>query len=144
VPLQPADIKLTPFTEPQLGITGVVPDNWQKVSLGTYTPSGQLTDQTALLQQAGPIQPAMFLNLIKGQLAQSGIKTDFVETGTRKANGLTWTLYTATVSIAGVDIAIAEGNNLTYFVLLQSPINDRDVLYNAIFLPAVDALKSTN
>lgn len=57
----------------------------------------------------------MFLNLMKGQLAQSGIKTDFVETGTREANGLTWTLYAATVSIAGVDIAIAQADKLTYF-----------------------------
>jgi pimeloyl-ACP methyl ester carboxylesterase len=143
VPLKPEDIKLTTFTESQLGISGVVPDNWKKVSVGTYTPSGQLTDQTALLQQAGPIQPSMFLNLMKSQLEQSGIQTDFVETGTREANGLTWTLYAATVTIAGVDIAIAEGDNITYFVLMQSPIGDRDVLYNAVFLPAVDALKST-
>ncbi|MBP7688310.1 MAG: alpha/beta fold hydrolase [Thermoflexales bacterium] len=143
IPLNPADIKLMAFTEAQLGISGVVPADWKKVSLGTYTPSGQLTDQSALLQQAGPIQPSMFLNLMKGQLAQSGIKTDFVETGTREANGLTWTLYAATVSIAGVDIAIAQADKLTYFVLLQSPITDRDVLYSAVFLPAVDALKST-
>lgn len=143
IPLKPEDIKLTAFTEPQLGISGVAPADWKKVSLGTYTPSGQLTDQSALLQQAGPIQPSMFLNLMKNQLAQSGIKTDFVETGTREANGFTWKLYAATVSIAGVDIAIAEADKITYFVLLQSPITDRDVLYNAVFLPAVDALKST-
>jgi pimeloyl-ACP methyl ester carboxylesterase len=143
IPLKPEDIKLTAFTEPQLGISGLVPVDWKKVSLGTYTPSGQLTDQSALLQQAGPIQPSMFLNLMKSQLAQSGIKTDFAETGTRAANGLTWKLYAATISIAGVDIAIAEGDGITYFVLLQSPITDRDVLYNAVFLPAVDALKST-
>lgn len=142
IPLKPEDIKLTAFTEDQLGISGVVPAGWQKVGPGTYTPSGQLTDQSALLQQAGPIQPSMFLNLMKNQLAQSGIKTDFAETGTREANGLTWKLYAATVSIAGVDIAIAEGDGLTYFVLLQSPVTDRDVLYNAVFLPAVDALKS--
>jgi hypothetical protein len=120
-----------------------VPADWKKVGAGTYTPSGQLTDQSALLQQAGPIQPSMFLNLMKNQLAQSGITTDFTDTGTREANGLTWTLYAATVSIAGVDIAIAESNNITYFVVMQSPINDRDVLYTAVFLPAVDALKST-
>lgn len=143
IPLKPEDIKLIAFSEPSINISGVVPADWKKVSLGTYTPSGQLTDQSALLQQAGPIQPSMFLNLMKSQLAQSGIKTDFAETGTREANGLTWKLYAATVSIAGVDIAIAEGDSLTYFVLLQSPITDRDVLYDAVFLPAVDALKST-
>ena len=143
IPLKPEDIKLTAFTEPSLGISGLAPSDWKKVSLGTYTPSGQLTDQTALLQQAGPIQPSMFLNLMKSQLAQSGIKTDFAETGTREANGFTWKLYAATVSIAGVDIAIAEANKLTYLVVLQSPITDRDVLYHAVFLPAVDALKSS-
>jgi pimeloyl-ACP methyl ester carboxylesterase len=143
VPLKPGDIKLTAFTEPQLAISGVAPATWQKVGPGMYTPSGQLIDQTALMQQAGPIQPSMFLNLMKNQLAQSGIQTDFAETGARAANGLTWKLYAATVSIAGVDIAIAQGDTLTYFVLLQSPIGDRDVLYAAVFLPAVDALKSS-
>lgn len=143
VPLKPGDIQLTAFTEPQLGISGMAPDNWQKVSPGMYTPSGQLTDQTALMQQAGPLQPTVFLNLMKNQLAQNGIKADFAETGTRAANGLTWKLYATTVSIAGIDIAIAEGDSLTYFVLLQSPIGDRDALYTAVFLPAVDALKSS-
>lgn len=143
IPLKAADLKLVPFTEDQLGLSSVRPDSWQKIGPGTFTPSGEVTDQTALLIQAGPIKPDMFINLMKTQIEQAGIKVDFQKAGTRSANGLDWTLYSTTVSIAAIDMAVAEGKDVTYFVLLQSPPGDRDALYQGAFLPAVDALKST-
>ncbi|MFN8596829.1 MAG: alpha/beta fold hydrolase, partial [Anaerolineae bacterium] len=141
IPLQVADLKLTPFTEDALSLSSVRPDSWQKIGPGTFTPSGEVTDQTALLIQAGPIKPDMFINLMKTQIEQSGIKVDFQKTGTRSANSLDWTLYSTTVSIAAIDMAVAEGKDVTYFVLLQSPPGDRDALYQGAFLPAIDALK---
>lgn len=142
-PLRAEDITLTDFTEPLLGLTGKVPAGWKSVGPGTYTPSGKQTDTIALLMQAGPIKADTFLNLIKQQFEQAGVKVDLRTTGTRQANGLDWTLYATEASVLGVDIAVAEKGGQTYFVVMQSPLNDRGVLYNAVFLPAVDALKST-
>jgi hypothetical protein len=40
-----------------------------------------------------------------------------------------------------VDLAVGTRDNVTYFILLQAPKNDHAVLYEAVFLPAIDALK---
>ena len=142
VPLQAADIKLVPFSETSMKIGGVVPEGWKRVSVGAYTPGGKLTDQTALLQQAAPVAPDMLLNLLESQLAQSDVKVKFEQTGSRSANGLDWKLYSAKAAISGIDLALGQKDATTYLVLLQSPLSDRAVLYQAVFLAAIDNLKA--
>ena len=142
VPLQAADIKLVPFAETSMKIGGVVPAGWKKVSAGAYTPSGKLTDQTALLQQAAPVAPDMLLNLLESQLAQADVKVKFEQTGTRSANGLDWKIYSTKASISGIDLALGQKGATTYLVLLQSPLSDRAVLYPAVFLAAIDHLQA--
>ncbi len=141
LPLKAADIKLVDFTEAQLGIGGKVPEDWKPIGPGIYSPNGKATDATAILQQAAPIKPDAFLNLITNQVEQSGTKIQFEQTGTRSANGLSWTLYSAAASISSVDVAFAESNGVTYIIFLQSILPDRKALYDAVFLPAVDAFK---
>ncbi|HJW82980.1 MAG TPA: alpha/beta hydrolase, partial [Anaerolineae bacterium] len=141
IPLKASELKLTPFSESSMGISGVVPEGWKPVGPGAYTPGGSLTEQTALLQQAAPIQPDVFLRLMTGQIEQSGIQAEFEKTGTRTANDLDWTLYTTEASIAVVDLALAEQSGTTFIVLMQSVVGERETLYEALFLPAVDALR---
>jgi hypothetical protein len=42
---------------------------------------------------------------------------------------------------AGVDLALGQKGNMTYLVMLQSPLNDRKALVDGVFLPAIDALQ---
>lgn len=142
-PLRAEDITLSDFEEPLLGLSGKVPAGWKSVAPGTYTPSGKQTDTIALLMQAGPIPAQTFLNLIKQQFEQAGVNVELRETARRQANSLDWTLYATEASVLGIDIAVAEKDGQTYFVLMQSPLNDQAVLYDAVFLPAVDALRPT-
>jgi pimeloyl-ACP methyl ester carboxylesterase len=142
VSMKVADFKLKPFSEPQLGISSVMPEDWKQIQSGLYSPSGKMTDLTILIVLAAPVAPENFLSLMQQQLSQADLKIEFEPTGTRTANGLAWTLYKSQADISGIDLAIAKGGTLTYLVLLQSPLSDRDVLYTAVFLPAVDALKS--
>jgi hypothetical protein len=39
-----------------------------------------------------------------------------------------------------MDIAVAEGERIALMVLLQSDPDERDALYDSVFLPTVDAL----
>jgi hypothetical protein len=119
-----------------------VPDGWKSVSVGAYTPSGKLTDQTALLQLAAPVPPNLLLSSMETQLTQYDLKVKFVQTGTRAANGLDWKIYSAKVSIDAIDLALGQKDATTYCVLLTSPVSDRAVLYQAVFLPAIDHLQS--
>ena len=37
------------------------------------------------------------------------------------------------------DLAIVEGDGISYFILLQSAAGERDFYYTEVFLPAIDA-----
>jgi pimeloyl-ACP methyl ester carboxylesterase len=141
VPLKVGDFKLAPFTEKQMGFSGVVPDGWKSISAGAYSPNGKMTDTTALMQQAAPIPPETLVQLLESQFASSEIKAKFEKTASRSANGIDWDIYSTSISIADVDLAVGSLDNMTYFILLQAPKNDHAVLYEAVFLPAIDAFK---
>jgi hypothetical protein len=140
-PLKASDFKLKPFSESQLGLSGVTPENWIKIQPGAYSPSGKLTDPTAVLMMAAPVAPDMLLNLMQQNLSQANVKIEFGQAGTRTANGIEWTLYKTQLDTAGIDLALGQGNNTTYLIMLQSPLNDRQALVEGVFLPAIDALK---
>lgn len=142
-PVSALSIKLVPFEEDTLHIIGVTPEGWVEVSPGVYTPSGAITDQQALLQQVVPLGADAFLRFLGTQLEQSGFKAKFEKVDSRSANNFDWTIYSASASIAVVDVALAEKNGQSYLVLMQSLVDEHDALYNALFLPAVDALKTS-
>ena len=141
VPLTTADIKLAPFTDQQMGFSGVVPDGWKKISAGVYSPNGKMTDSTAIVQQAAPLPAETLVKLLESQFASNEIKAEFEKTATRSANGIDWDIYSTSISIADVDLAVGAQGNMTYIILLQAPKNDHAVWYEAVFLPAVDALQ---
>lgn len=141
VPVKASDFKLKPFSEAQLGLSSVIPENWVKIQPGIYSPSGKVTDQTAIIVQVAPVAPDMFLNLVQQQLSQANFKMEFEHAGTRTANGIEWTLYKTQADISGIDLALGQRNNVTYLVMMQSPLNDRKALVEGVFLPAIDALK---
>jgi pimeloyl-ACP methyl ester carboxylesterase len=140
-PLDRLEVKLAPFALDSMGFGGVAPEDWIEVGPGIHTPDGSLTDQTAILQQSAPVPAETFLRLLATQIEQSGAQVEFKEIGSRSRNGLDWTIYSAEVSIAALDLAMAESGGTTYLILLQSVVDERDVLYDLLFLPAVDALR---
>jgi pimeloyl-ACP methyl ester carboxylesterase len=140
-PQQALEVKLAPFAEASMGLRGLAPEGWVEVAPGSYTPSGSLTDQTAVVQQAGPVAKDMLLRLLTAQIEQSGFQVEFEPAGSRAANGLEWSLYTAEASIASLDLALAEQGGVTYIVLLQALVDERAALYDKLFLPLVDALQ---
>jgi hypothetical protein len=59
---------------------------------------------------------------------------------TRGANGLGWRLLTGTLQGYPVDLAITAKDGQTYIIVLMSGYSDeRDALYQQVFLPIVDA-----
>jgi pimeloyl-ACP methyl ester carboxylesterase len=142
-PLTAADFNLKPFTATQYGLSSVVPEDWKQVQAGVYSPSGKVTDPTALIMMAAPLAPEMFLNLMQQQLSQSNYKIEFAPAGTRTANGIKWTLYQTNADTSSIDLALGQKAGTTYLIMMQSPLNDRKALMEGVFVPAVDALQST-
>ena len=58
----------------------------------------------------------------------------------RETSSLTWSLYAFEAQGLPRDVALAESEGLTLIVILRSPADERDELYEIVFLPIVDAL----
>ena len=146
-PLSVNDFKMKPVVITtntglgQLKINTVMPEDWKELAPGAYSPNGKITDQTAIILQAAPIDPDTLLNLFKNQLKSSDFNVEFEKTGTRTANGIDWTIYSGEALIAAVDIALGQKDNMTYLILMQSPLSDRAVLREAVLMPVIDALQ---
>jgi len=133
------DITLVPFTNEVFQISGVIPEGWAEVGAGTYAPSR--TSQYAIVQQAVPgANLDLVLEALQGQL---GLEAAPESTDTREANGLSWTLYSMEAQGALVDLAMAESETHTFIVVLISTASEHDLLYEEVFLPAIDALVAT-
>jgi hypothetical protein len=90
-----------------------------------------------VIEQAAPGSVEDWLGLLTAQL---GLDERPASTGEREANGFVWTLYSVEVQSVSVDIALADSDGLALIILLQSAMDERDALYETVFLPAIDNL----
>ena len=137
VPVEAGAIELEPYTNEQMGIQGLIPAGWTEVNVGVYSRGSSATDTAVVLAQAAPVSAEDLLALVSSQL---GLEEPPEAVGEREANGLTWTLYTVTLMGLEIDMALAEADGLALIVLLQSDPGEHEALYEAVFLPVIDAL----
>lgn len=142
VETEPSAIELVPFTNPPMGISGVVPAGWDEVATGVYARGAGPTDLVRLIQQAAP--DTTVEQITATLLAQLGIEALPDPAGGFESAGLTWGLYVIDVSAPGVgevkvDLALAETDSATYLVLLQTLPDEYETLHEAVFTPAVEA-----
>ena len=138
VPMEAADIELEPFTNEELGISGVVPAGWTEAAPGIFARASSAVDMAVLQLAVESIMSAEeSLDAITGGY---GLEEPPESTGEREANDLTWSLYTFEVQGLPRDLALAEGEGVTFIIVMRSAANERDALYEAVFLPVVDAL----
>lgn len=136
VPVIP-EVVLVPLENDTFGFSSLIPEGWEEIAPGVYSRGTSALDAAVVIQQAAPVPLSTLLDLLVGQL---GLEEAPAEVGTREANGLTWTLYETTVQNVSVDLALAESEGTTYIILVQSSPDEREALYESIFLPVVDAL----
>jgi hypothetical protein len=139
----PAGITLVPFADDAFGLEGVAPDGWAELGPGVRNRGQGATDLVRLIQQAAPGMTAE--QLAAGLLPQLGLSELPAPAGTLETAAFTWTLYEIPVDVAGtgqvtVDLALAETPAAATIVLLQSLPAEHQALYDAVFLPAVEAL----
>ena len=138
VPMEAANIELQPLTNEELGISGVVPAGWTEAAPGIFARASSAVDM-AVLQVA--VEPTMSAEQSLDAITEGyGLGETPESTGERKANDLTWSLYAFQVQGVPRDLALAEGEGMTLIVIVRSAANERDTLYEAVFLPVVDAL----
>lgn len=130
-------ITLVPFENSTFGIAGVVPEGWQELSPGVYGRGSSALDQTIILQQAGPgLNIEQLLDLLSAQLGWDEVPQS---SGSYEATARSWTLYETEVQGFPANLAFAEEDGATYFILLLSEAEDEEQLLNELFFPALEA-----
>lgn len=136
------EIVLVPFSDVEAGVEGVVPSGWEQFSTGLWlrsAPPQTLIAQQGVISTLDQIVPAL--------LQQFGLTELPEPTGLITANELDWALYTAngpTGTTIVLDFALTTKGASVYLIILQSDAAERDTLREAVFLPAVEALKPLN
>jgi formylglycine-generating enzyme required for sulfatase activity len=131
-----AGVTLVPYTSAEFGIRGVVPEGWAELKPGQFHRSVRGSDLVFLGQVAFP---GATMEQVVGTM---GLPEPV---GSMTTADLTWDLHTVEVewgeagTIVG-DIALAEGDDGVYFVMLVALAEEHEALHDAVFLAAVDAL----
>ncbi|HEY93823.1 MAG TPA: alpha/beta hydrolase [Dehalococcoidia bacterium] len=129
------DVNLTPFTNALFGIKGVIPEDWSEITPGVYSRSE--LGITVIGQQA---IPGMDADAILGMLSGSfGIDEDPDKSLSRKSNGLEWTIFQEEILGMVINIALAEGEGITYFILFTCVPDDHPFYFDNLLIPAIDA-----
>jgi len=133
----PIEVALIEFSNADFGISGLLPEGWAEVSAGVYARGDSASDQTALIVQAAPMASDELLQLLLGQF---GITETPEAAATREANGFSWSLYEVTFQGLQADIALTDADGTALVIVMLSDDSERQALYDAVFLPMIDAL----
>jgi len=137
-PFDAGAIELELFADDDMNITGVYPTGWTREGSGVFLREESDLDATVLIAQAAPASASELLEYYAGLLEMGDLPESV---GEREVEGQTWTLYKAQYQDQPVDMALTERDGLALILMLVSEPGERDVLYEAVFLPAVDALE---
>ncbi|MET0772756.1 MAG: hypothetical protein ABWZ82_06715, partial [Candidatus Limnocylindrales bacterium] len=134
----PTAITLEPFEDAAYGLRSVAPAGWDGAGMGIRMRARAPGDQTLLALQSAPVAPE---GLWPSLLPQLGLTSIPEPTGRRTTPaGLEWDLYRVPVGATIADLGLAAAPGVTYLALLVSAPGERDSLFDAVFLPAIDAL----
>ncbi len=143
---------ITPYTgnppvqlavEEGYGLTAKMPVEWDKYSDGFYRRDNSPLDITQLaIARAYFFDSSALLDSLSSKLyGYHGFDAAPILVGTRKANGLDWSLYETTSYGRPVELAMsdsAQGDAL--IVLLFCHKDELDALYQTVYLPIIDSV----
>lgn len=138
-------ITLEPTLIQDYHLNTLIPTNWIKADFGFYNRNNLFGDITQIGVQRAAVSETEWANwLVQNFAGNRGFDKPAASYDKHQANGLSWTLYKTTSNGDPVDLAFAKYGNETFLVLLISYDNERDALYQSVFLPIVDSVTSSD
>lgn len=124
-------------------IIGVRPESWEEQFAGVYARANNALDQTAILQIGAPGIPAdTFLGLITEQLGVEGELEELDQVV--DSNGRTWEQLSGELQGLSLQLAVTSEDDFSFVVVLIAEEADIEALTEAVFLPALDAIRVKN
>ncbi len=137
LPSESSDLVLEPFVDEARGFQGLVPVGWQELAPANMVRRNTTLDPTYYVLEA---KPGTAQELFADVVGQLGMDTKMEPVKTADVGSFTWKFYTFELKGDPVDLALAEDAERAYFVALISPPDEREVLFETLFLPAVEAM----
>jgi pimeloyl-ACP methyl ester carboxylesterase len=137
LPRELTELVLKPFTDEPMGLSGLVPEGWEEQFELDFRRGESALDPTRLVLGATWLPKDQLLNTLLSWLE---IDEDVESVATTAVGNFTWDFYEFRAGAYPVDVALAEDNSTSYLVLLISPRDERDTLYDKVFVPVVEAL----
>jgi hypothetical protein len=132
-----AALTLEPFVDEARGFRGLVPAGWQARAPANLVRASSATDVALFVLEAQPATAAEMFADLAGQL---GLDPALEPALQAEIGTLAWDLYTFEVQGFPADLALAEDGEKAYFVFLISPVDEHEMLYEQLFLPAAEAM----
>lgn len=132
-------ILLEPVREPAYGIGSVAPTGWASMGMGLRTRGMSAADPTLLALQSAPIPVSQLWPALLPQLALDA-QPEPIESRTSDS-GIDFSVYQVPIAATDTvaDLALADGEGVSYIVLLVSQSAEAADLRETVFLPAVAA-----
>ncbi len=133
-------VELEPYSNDTFGISGLKPVDWEELAPGTFARGASALDQTVLIQQAAP--PGLGVDGLLGVLtSQLGLEETPVQSGEYEdANGRTWALFGSEFQGFPINMGFHEDDSGLFIIILISEGDQAELLYDAVFVPAMDAI----
>jgi pimeloyl-ACP methyl ester carboxylesterase len=139
VPGELVELVLEPFVDEERGFSGILPVGWEELAPANLLRSSSALDPTYFVLEASPGTAAdLFANLA----AQLELEPDLAPVASAEVGNFTWDFYTFERRGYPADLAMTEDDEKAYFVFMLSMEEERDSLYEQLFMPAVEAMAS--
>jgi len=132
-----AGLELEPFVDEERGFSGLIPVGWQALAPANMARGNSATDPAYFVLAAEPGTAAEMYARLVGQL---GLPPEAKPVAEAEMGSFTWSFYTYELQGYPLDLALTEDGSQAYFVLLVSPVDEHQTLYEQLFLPAVEAM----
>jgi hypothetical protein len=130
-------LMLEPFTDVERGFSGLVPVGWQEIAPANLMRGNSALDPTYFVLEATPGTVSEILDILTSQLE---LDPELQPIATNEVGNFSWDFYTFELQGNPADLAIVEDGEKVYFVLMISDSAEHDDMYEALFLPAVEAI----
>ena len=132
-------VELEPFTDEARGFAGLIPAGWEELDTTNLVRARSALDPSYfVLEAARGTAHSLFANLS----AQLSLERDIEPVNVATVGAFTWTFYEFDRGGNRGDLALAEDGEKAYFVYMVSAPEERDALFETLFVPAVAALRA--
>jgi len=139
VPGEAAEVVLEPFTDEERGFSSLVPAGWQELAPANLKRGNTALDPTYFVLEATPGTAADLFANLAGQLGLDPVPEPVASA--EVVGNFTWDFYRFRRPGDNLaTLALTEDGEKAYFVYLVSAPDEHRALYEAVFLPAVEAM----